>query len=277
LQSQASHRKTEPKMGNPVQTRRFASRSLAAVALLLGLLLATPRLSAQQAPAPAPNTLGPAERWVEARRVDRLEASLFELAHADGLIRQWGGVGALVLGGTLIVGGVLVALQEEGWGGNGRAAVSGIAWCAGASLIAAGIYRWFSRTPAEERMERWSNLRLNKRLDVFEFARFEGELQSAAEDAAFGRRLTAFSSIGIMAGGAGLIGLSASSELDGDAETTGYVMGGALVGVGVIQMVALLLRTTPAERAWEQYSQGGSGFSLNLRLDPELVVSPVRF
>ena len=247
---------------------------------MLAFLLATQltlgqRLSAQEAPAPA--TLGPAERWVEARRVDRLEASLVELAHTDGLIRQWGGLAALVLGGTLIVGGVLVALEEEGWGDNGRAAVSGIAWCAGASLIVAGIYRWFSRTPAEERLERWSSLRANERLDVFEFARFEGELQSAAADAAFGRRLTAFSSIGLMVGGGALIGLAASSELEGDSETTGYIMGGALIGVGAIQMAALLLRTTPAERAWEHYSQGGGGFSLNLQLDPELVLSPVRF
>lgn len=260
-------------MGKSVQSQRLAS--LASAALSVGLLLAAPPLSSQQAP--SPSTLGPAERWVTAQRVDRLEASLVELAHADGLIRQWGGVGALVLGGTLIAGGVLIALEDEGWGDDGRAAVSGIAWSAGASLIAAGIYRWFSRTPAEQRLERWSNLRANKRLDVFEFARFEGELQSAAQEAAFGRRLVAFSSIGLMAGGAGLIALSASSGLEGDSETTGYVMGGALAGVGAIQMVALLLLPTPAERAWEHYSQGGGGFSLNLRLDPELVVSPVRF
>jgi hypothetical protein len=270
-------------MYNPAQTQSPASRQLACVARLLGLVVAThltlvPRLSAQQAPAPppAPSTLGPAERWVEARRVDRLEASLVELAHADGLIRRWGGVGALVLGGALIAGGVLIALEEEDWGGNGRAAVSGIAWCAGASLIVAGIYRWFGRTPAEERLERWGNLRADKRLDVFEFARFEGELQSEAADAAFGRRLAAFSSIGLIAGGGALIGFAASSELEGDPEKAGYIMGGALVGVGAIQMIALLLRTTPAERAWENYSQGGGGFSLNLQLDRELL-SPVRF
>ena len=210
--------------------------------------------------------------------MERLEASLVELAHADGLIRQWGGLGALLLGGGLIAGGIVIALDDEHWSGGGLAAVSGIAWCAGAGLIAAGIFRWFSRTPAEERLERWTSLRTNKRLDVFEFARFEGELQSAAEDAGFGRRLSAFSSIGLMAGGAGLIGLAATSRLEGDGETAGYAMGGAIIGVGAIQLAVLLWQVTPAERAWKHYSEGGGGLSLNLRpLDPELVVSPVRF
>jgi hypothetical protein len=266
-------------MDTPVRT--LATRPLAVVACVLGLSAAQlafgSPLYAQQPSAAVPGTLGSAERWVEARRVDRLEASLVEAAHADTLIRQWGGVGALVLGGTLIASGIVVALDDENWSGNGRAALSGLAWSAGASLIIAGIYRWFGSTPAEQRLERWSNLRVNKRLDIFEFARFEGELQSAAQDAAFGRRLTAFSSIGLIAGGAAMIGLAASSKLEGDSETGGYVLGGVLAGVGAIQMVALLWISTPAERAWKHYSEGGGGFALNLHVHPELIVSPVRF
>lgn len=203
---------------------------------------------------------GPVERWVDARRVARLESSLVELAHADALVRQWGGVGALIVGGALIAGGVLIGVDDEGWGGRGRAAVSVSAWSAGASLIAAGVFRFFTHTPAEDRLLRWSGLRQEHKLDVFEFARIEGELASEAQSARFARRLAAFSSIGLVAGGAGLIGLAASSELDGEIESDAYVLGGVVAGVGALQTVALLLIGTPAERAWQHYAEGGGGF-----------------
>jgi hypothetical protein len=218
-----------------------------------------PSIAPADVAAAAP-TLGPAERWVDARRVDRLEASLVELAHADSIIRQWGFVGALIVGGALIAAGVLVGVDEKEWGGKGRAAVSVAAWAAGASLIGAGIYRAFSRTPSEDRLERWSALRQNKKLDIFEFARIEGELANEAEMARFNRRLAAFSSFGLVAGGAGLIGLAASSELDGSVEKDAYILGGVVAGVGAIQAVALLIQRTPAERAWKHYSEGGGGF-----------------
>jgi hypothetical protein len=217
-------------------------------------------LIAPAAVAAAAPTLGPAERWVDVRRVDRLEASLVELAHTDSIIRQWGFVGALIVGGALIAGGVLVGVDEKDWGGKGRAALSVAAWASGASLIGAGIYRAFSRTPAEDRLERWSALRQNKKLDVFEFARIEGELANEAELARFNRRLAAFSSFGLVAGGAGLIGFAASSEFDGAVEDDAYILGGVLAGVGAIQAVALLIQRTPAERAWKHYSEGGGGF-----------------
>jgi hypothetical protein len=226
--------------------------------LIPALALSVPAPAANDAGVVAPG--GPAERWVDARRISRLESSLVELAHADGLIRQWGAVGALIVGGALIAGGVLIAVDDEGWDGRGRAAVSVSAWSAGASLIAAGIYRVFTRTPAENRLVRWSGLRQDRKLDVFEFARIEGELASEAESARFGRRLSAWSSIGLVAAGAGLIGLAASSELDGSVENDAYILGGVVVGVGALQTVALLLTRTPAERAWQHYAEGGGGF-----------------
>jgi hypothetical protein len=103
-------------------------------------------------------------------------------------------------------------------------------------------------------------LRQEHELDVVEFARIEGELASEAQLSRFGRRLSAFSSIGLIASGAGLIGLAASSELDGAIESDAYVLGGVVIGVGAIQTVALLLTRTPAERAWQHYAEGGSGF-----------------
>ncbi|HKU41643.1 MAG TPA: hypothetical protein VJR89_25975 [Polyangiales bacterium] len=231
-------------------------------ALLAAALLSHPsRLQAEE----APTSLGPAERWVETRRVERLEASLVEVASADRTIRTWGGVASVVLGAALIAGGVVVAVGDDGWGDDGRAAVSGISWAAGASLISVGIYRWLTPSPAEERLERWTALRYEKRLDIFEFARFEGELASEAATAKFARRFSAFGSLGLIAGGAGMIAFAASSELEGDSETGGYVMGGVLAGVGVIQLLALLLRDSPAERAWQHYAEGGGGLSLHLR------------
>jgi hypothetical protein len=235
-------------------------------ALSIASILAVPAPAAANAGAVAPG--GPVERWVEARRVDRLEASLVELAHADSLVRTWGAVGALIVGGALIAGGVLVAADGEDWGGRGRAAVSIGAWSAGASLIAAGVYRLFSTTPAEDRLLRWSGLRQDRKLDVFEFARIEGELASEAEDARFNRRLSAFSSIGLVAGGAGLIGLAASSELDGHIEKDAYILGSVVMGVGAIQTAALLLTRTPAERAWKHYAEGGGGFFSQIRTSP---------
>jgi hypothetical protein len=212
---------------------------------------------------------GPAERWVDARRVDRLESSLVELAHADQMVRTWGAGGALVLGGLLIAGGVLVGLDDD-WGGRGRVAVSAGAWAAGVGLIATGIYRFFTPTPAEERLFRWSGLRQEHKLDIFEFARIEGELQSEAAMARFGRRLAAYSSFGLIAAGGGLMGLAASSELDGSAEKDAYILGGALLGVGALQSVALFLVRTPAERAWKHYAQGGGGFFSQIERAPRL-------
>lgn len=212
---------------------------------------------------------GPAERWVDARRVDRLESALVELAHADSLVRTWGAGGALVLGGLLIAGGVLVGLDDD-WGGRGRVAVSAAAWAAGVGLIATGVYRYFSRTPAEERLFRWSGLRQEHKLDVFEFARIEGELQSDAASARFGRRLAAYSSFGLIAAGGGLMGLAASSELEGSAEKDAYILGGALIGVGALQSVTLFLVRTPAERAWKHYAEGGGGFFSQATQAPHL-------
>jgi hypothetical protein len=229
------------------------------------LVLALPAPAAQSAGAASP--AGPAERWVDARRVDRLEASLVELAHADSLVRNLGAVGALVLGSAMIAGGVLVGVDDD-WGGRGRVAVSVAAWSAGASLIAAGVYRFFSRTPSEDRLLRWSGLRQDHKLDVFEFARIEGELASEAESSRFGRRLAAFSSFGMIAGGAGLIGLAASSELEGAIEKDAFILGGVVVGVGAVQSIALLLTRTPAERAWKHYAEGGSGFFSELQPAP---------
>lgn len=229
--------------------------------LLAAALLALPAGLRAEAP---PSNLGAAERWVEARRVERLEASIVELATADRTIRTWGGVASITLGAALIAGGVVIAVSEDDWGDDGRAAVSGIAWAAGASLISIGIYRLLTHTPAEERLDRWLVLRSEKRLDVFEFARFEGELASEAATSEFTRRLSAFGSFGLIAGGGGLIGLAASSELHGDSKTGAYVMGGVLIGVGAIQLGALLLRPMPAERAWQHYAEGGGGLSLNL-------------
>lgn len=234
----------------------------------LALALPAPSAAAESAGAAAPP--GPAERWVDARRVDRLESSLVELAHADAIVRSWGAVGALILGGVLIAGGVIIGVDNEDWDGRGRAAVSVTAWAAGASLIAAGVYRCFSRTPAEDRLLRWSGLRQERKLDVFEFARIEGELASEAESAGFGRRLAAFSSIGLVAAGAGLVGLAASSELDGSIETDAYVLGSVMAGVGAIQAVALLLVRTPAERAWKHYAEGGGGFFSEVTTAPHL-------
>ena len=263
-----------------VPSLAIAPHALRGGALAPALLLPEANLSALALALPAPATEGegsgaavpggPAERWVDARRVDRLESSLVELAHADSLVRNWGAVGALIIGGTLIAGGVLVGVDDEGWGGRGRAAVSVTAWAAGASLIAAGIYRFFSRTPGEARLLRWSGLRQERKLDVFEFARIEGELASEAETARFGRRLAAYSSIGLIAGGAGLIGLAASSELDGSIESDAYVLGGVMMGVGAIQTVALFLTRTPAERAWQHYAEGGGGFFSDVSTAPHL-------
>lgn len=220
---------------------------------------------AETARAGAPIPPGPAERWVDARRVDRLESALFELAQSDATVRHWGGVGALIVGGVLIVSGVLVA-ADEGWGGRGRIAVSAGAWASGASLIAAGIYRWFTTTPAEDRFARWNELRVARKLDVFEFARIEGELASEAESARFSRRLSAFSSFGIVAGGVGLITLAASDEIEGSLETDTYVLGGVLAGVGALQAATLLMQRMPAEKAWQHYTEGGGGLLSTLRM-----------
>jgi len=245
---------------------RAASLALAALLLLSGEARAQTQGSDPSA----------AASWLEARRVDRLEASMVELAHADGLVRRVGGVGALVLGGTAIVGGVLIALSGDAdWGGRGRAAVSGFAWSAGASLIAVGIYRWFSTTPAEERLTRWTELRQRQALDRSEFGRFEGELASEALLARFNRRLAAFGSFGLVAAGGGVLGLAASSELEGSAERGGYVLGSVLIGVGAIQSAALLLFATPAERAWRHYAHDSVGLFSQLQ-PPRLLAAELR-
>ena len=212
--------------------------------------------------------VGPAEGFVDARRIDRLEASIAELASSDGMVRRFGSVGGFVLGGGLIAGGILIAADDDGWGGRGRAAVSGAAWAAGASMIVAGLYRLLTQTPAEDRLERWAELRRSGKLDVFEFARFEGELAVEAELARFNRRLAAYGSFGLVGAGGGLIALGASSELDDDASSDAYVLGSVLAGVGLVQSIALLMIDTPAERAFRHYKEGGAGFFGELSLPP---------
>jgi hypothetical protein len=220
--------------------------------------------------------VGPAERFVEASRIDRLEASIAELAAADMLIRRFGSIGGFVLGGGLIAGGVLVAVEDEGWGTRGRAAVSGAAWAAGASLVAIALYRILTHSPGEERLARWSALRHGGKLDVFEFARFEGELAAEAQLARFNRSLSAVGSFGLLAAGGGLIALGASDEL-GDDGSDAYILGSVLAGVGAIQAVALFWQKTPAERAWKHYQEGGGGFFSRLSLETPELVAPARF
>jgi hypothetical protein len=258
--------------------RRWALCCSLALALAGGARVHA-QAAAETAPSPAPaepaappvaerTEPGPAQRFVEARRVDRLEASIAELAYAEKLGRRWGGVASVVLGGALIVVGVLIAVEDEGgWGTRGRAAVSGGIWAAGAASIGSALYRWSCETPAERRLARWSEQRSDGKLDLFEFARFEGELASEAELAGQGRGLSAVGGFALIAGGAGMIALGASGEIGDDAATSAYIWGGVLAGLGVIQSVSLFLVDTPAERAWRHYSEGGGGLSSNLRLE----------
>jgi hypothetical protein len=204
---------------------------------------------------------GAIERWVDSARVDRLESSLVELASADGTVRTWGAFAGILLGGLVTAGTTVIAASNDGdWGGDGRAAFCAVGWTAGVGLIGAALFRMFARTPAEERLVRWSGLRQDHKLDVFEFTRFEGELQSEAESARYNRRLAAYVSFGLSAAGGAMLGLAASDQLEGDSETTGYVLGGTLLGVGVIQTLTLFLTKTPAEKAWRHYAEGGGGF-----------------
>jgi hypothetical protein len=237
------------------QPAALAPVAVARAALMPSSLLALPR--------PTTKPLPPAaiERWVDSTRVDRLEASLVELAQSDGIVRTWGAIGGLVLGGLVTAGTTVIAATNDGdWGGNGRAAFCAVGWTAGVGLIAAALFRMFARTPAEERLLRWSGLRQDHKLDVFEFTRFEGELQSEAESARYNRRLSAYVSFGVSAAGGALLGLSATDQLEGDSETYGYILGGTLIGVGVIQSLTLFLARTPAEKAWRHYAEGGGGF-----------------
>lgn len=232
--------------------------SLARVALLPSAVLALPAPVTPAAGSRLPEEA--LERWIDSRRVDRLESSLVELAHSDRIVRTWGAAGGLLLGGLVIAGGVAIAVDDEDWGGHGRVVTCALAWSAGAAMVAAAMFRFFSKTPAEDRLLRWSALRQDRKLDVFEFTRFEGELASEAETARFTRRLAAYGSLTLTAGGAATIALAASDKVEGDSETYGYILGGVLAGVGVIQSLTLFLVTTPAEKAWKHYAEGGGGF-----------------
>jgi hypothetical protein len=188
-----------------IQPAAIAPASVARAALMPSRLLALPR--------PTTKPLPPAaiERWVDSARVDRLEASLVELASADGTVRTWGAFAGILLGGLVTAGTTVIAASNDGdWGGDGRAAFCAVGWTAGVGLIAAALFRMFARTPAEERLVRWSGLRQDHKLDVFEFTRFEGELQSEAESARYNRRLSAYVSFGLSAAGGALIGRAAS-------------------------------------------------------------------
>jgi hypothetical protein len=238
-----------------IQPATIAPVAAAHAALMPSTLLALPRPNTKPLPPAA------IERWVDSTRVDRLEASLVELAQADGVVRTWGAIGGLVLGGLVTAGTTAIAAStNRDWGGNGRAAFCAVGWTAGAGLIAAALFRMFARTPAEERLLRWSGLRQDHKLDVFEFTRFEGELQSEAESARYNRRLSGYVSFGVSATGGALLALSATDQLEGDSETAGYALGGTLIGIGVIQSLTLFLTRTPAEKAWRHYAEGGGGF-----------------
>lgn len=223
---------------------------------------------------------------VDARRMARLESSIVELAEADAIGRTWGGVGSVLLGGVVIAAGVLVAVDDDAsWGrGGGRAALSGVALATGAGMVAAAIYRWVANTPGEERLARWLELRRSSRLDSLEFGRFEGELAAEAELARSQRHLGAAGALGLVAGGGTLIGLAASSALEGDSQSAGYTVGTIAAILGAAQTAALLLIDSPAERAWQHYSEPGSaGFGRlqiparargHASLAPELVLRP---
>jgi hypothetical protein len=224
---------------------------------------------------------------VDARRMARLESSIMELAEADAVARTWGGVGSVLLGGVVIAAGVLVAVEDDAsWGeGGGRAALSGVALATGAGMVATAIYRWLSDTPAEERLARWLELRRSARLESLELGRFEGELAAEAELARAQRRLGAAGALGLVAGGGTLIGFAASSALEGDSKSAGITVGAIAVALGAAQIAALLLIDSPAERAWQHYSEPGSaGFgrlqgaprARHARLAPELVLERPR-
>jgi hypothetical protein len=225
---------------------------------------------------------------VDTRRMARLESSIVELAEADTIARTWGGVGSVLLGGVVIAAGVLVAVEDDAsWGeGGGRAALSGVALATGAGMVAAAIYRWVADTPAEERLARWLELRRSARVDSLELGRFEGELAAEAELARAQRRLGAAGALGLVAGGGTLIGFAASSALEGDSKSAGIAVGAIAAALGAAQIAALLLIDSPAERAWQHYSEPGSaGFGRRegaprargqARLAPELVLEQPR-
>ena len=128
-----------------------------------------------------------------------------------------------------------------------------VAVAAGGATLVMGATLLAIPSPAEKRYGRWPSVQSQGVSDV-ELARFEGELRYSLTVRANGKlRQRRWGSLGLVLGGASLIGLTAASNLSTLAQRLGYGVGGTLAGVG---MVGFGLSFMKPRDLWERYEVG---------------------
>ena len=88
-----------------------------------------------------------------------------------------------------------------------------------------------------------------------EVARFEGELRLSSIASKRMRLRERWMDVGMIAGGALLLGLTPATNLSDGAKTDSYVVGGVIAGVGVLGFGLSFIKSD-GEKAWESYSRG---------------------
>jgi hypothetical protein len=195
------------------------------------------------------------EPLAPAEDVARLDKWLDHLSGTARRNRITSGATTLVLSGLILGTGIPAFLRsdpaDELTRGAGFVAVAG-----SGVLMAAGIVQLAVKSPSESTLERWGAATEGE-LTLRELARFEGELRQYSESTRRAVRVLRWTYLGLALTGGLILGLTPAADLSTDGATTGYVTGGAMLGVGLLGFGLTFARPSRVDY-WEAYRQGKS-------------------
>ncbi|RLB55398.1 MAG: hypothetical protein DRJ42_06360 [Deltaproteobacteria bacterium] len=193
------------------------------------------------------------EPSVAAERLDAIFAR--QAGHAE-FGRYLGGIGGIAIGGTGIGVGTWLMLDDSSWADRDLALFTGgLMIGLGTVALAGGIYNLTRPSFGSDRYERF-RLALADGLSEREVGQFEGELRLEAERGHFARKMGVITGFANILGGAGIVIATAAATTNGDQETTGYVIGSVLGGLGLLHALKSIFWPSRGERVWRQYLEG---------------------
>ena len=229
---------------------RSVKRRKSLTLFTLGMVLSVSASAAAQDVSFEPAAV--ADEFASSDQVEHLDRWLYA-TRTEGRRNRMVSGSLATLGSALLVAFGTVALLDDSPRTEFSKGFGFVAVAAGGATLVMGATLLAIPSPAEKRYGRWQSVQSQGVTDV-ELARFEGELRYSLTVRANGKlRQRRWGSLGLVLGGASLIGLKAASNLSTLAQRLGYGVGGTLAGVG---MVGFGLSFMKPRDLWERYEVG---------------------
>jgi hypothetical protein len=193
----------------------------------------------------------PEGTYPEPDQAFRLHGWLKVNADRYAMMRTFVAIFGIVAGVLSLTVGALALSSDE----KPIALGLGPAFAGGGGLeLGMGIGSLQLTSPAEDRLERFRLLR--RALNPRQLGAFEGEFQTEAAQAEYGRKVGGVVGFGMAGGGAITAALGFTVARDEDVRLLTATVGGVLLVTGLLVGVLVLAIKAPIEEEWEQYQRG---------------------